>query len=118
MLCLTLLSNHALATETVRIYGYDIKAITYIDSSKELRGKNHGGRQAFLTELVRELMIKLNYTPDIKPIELTSPIELKASQAVLGIDRTAETSGDYKWVGPLLSGSAFFIDRKGSQDCF
>ena len=72
LLSLTLLSSHVLATETVLIYGYGIKDSSYVDSSQELRGKNHGGRQAFLTELVRELMIRLNHTLDIRPIEQLS----------------------------------------------
>ena len=117
LLCLTLLSSLVLATENTKIYAYEIKASTYIDSSKELRGKNHGGRQAFLTELARELMVVLNISPDIKPIEkVIQPIqvELQAGQAILGISRTVNTENQYKWVGPLLSGSAYFIVRKGN----
>jgi polar amino acid transport system substrate-binding protein len=118
LLNVTLLSSHALATETVRIYGYGINASTYINTSKELRGKHHGGRQAFLTELVRKLMITLNNTPDIRRVEQAvqpMPLELKAAESVFGIDRTASTESQYKWIGPLLSDSAYFIDRKGSS---
>ena len=118
LLCLTLLSGHVLATETVLIYGSDIKDSSYLDSSHELRGKNHGGRQAFLTELVRELMIKLNHTPDIRPVEqaeLLTQLDLNISQGILGIALTAETKERYKWVGPLLSDSAYFVVRKGKQ---
>lgn len=117
LLNVTLLSSHALATETVRIYGYGINAITYIDTSKELRAKHHGGRQAFLTELVRALMITLNNTPDIRRVEQAvqpMQLELNAAEAVFGIDRTASNESQYKWVGPLLSESAYFIDRKGN----
>ena len=115
--CLTLLSSHVTATENVKIYGYDIEASTYVDSSQELRGKNHGGRQAFLTELVRQLMVTLKVTPEIKPIEKViqpTQLELQPAQAILGIDRTEATENQYKWVGPLLSGSAYFVTRKGS----
>ena len=117
LLCLTLSSSHVLATENAKIYAYEIKASTYIDSSKELRGKNHGGRQAFLAELVRELMLALNISPDIKPIEKViqpAQLELQAGQAILGISRTVNTENQYKWVGPLLSGSAYFVVRKGN----
>ena len=118
LLCLTLLSSHVLATETVRIYGYGIKQSTYVDSSKELRGKNHGGRPAFLTELLRELMISLKNAPDIRPVEQDvqfSQLELKAAQAILGINRTINTEEHYKWMGPLLTDSAYFLNRKGSS---
>lgn len=116
-LCLTLMSQHTLANEAVRVYGYDIKTSTYVDSSQELRGKNHGGRQALLAELVREVMLALNITPDIKPVELFVPpaqLDLKAAQAVFGIDRTASTESQYKWVGPLLTASAYFVVGKES----
>lgn len=118
MLCLILMSHHALANETARVYGYNIKASTYVDSHQELRGKNHGGRPALLTELVRELMMALNITPDISPVASFVPpkqLDLKAAQAIFGIERTASNETQYKWVGPLVTASAYFVVSKDSN---
>ncbi len=118
LLCIMLSAGGAFAEEPINIYGYDIKSSTYTDSSQELRGKHHGGRQAFLAELTRELMIKLNLTPDIIPIEKTGAsraAKMNGPHGFLGIRRTSDNANDYQWVGPLLEESSYFIKRRDSD---
>ncbi|OMH30282.1 hypothetical protein [Motiliproteus sp. MSK22-1] len=83
--------NGQVPANNVIVYSHNTATDTYIDTLGEFRGKHHGGRGAFLTELVRELMISVNQQPLIEKHSVEQAIESLEDQqliAVIDINRT------------------------------
>lgn len=118
-LCLCVSSSFA---EKLVIYAQNSEAATYIDTMGELRGKNHGGRQALLTEVVQALVTATgSNTAEVGYYPENGVAEASGSQitALFGLDRSQlgrqtpekQLKAD-KWVGPLLSDSVVLLESK------
>ena len=112
--------NHS-SINSVTIYSHNTKADVYTDTQGELRGKHHGGRGAFLTELVRELMISVNQQPLIAKRQMEQALETLEDQkklkeqefsAVVDVNPHHYQMSNYKWVGPLLNDSIYFLENQ------
>ena len=69
---LVLILSYCFLTSTfaseIQFLTHNIEGKTYKDKNGELRGKKHEGRRAFNLELVREIMIFLNFPRNFKEI--------------------------------------------------
>jgi len=98
---------------------HSIEGKSYVDKNGELRGLEHMGRRAFQLELVRELMINLNYSPreyQIFPFK-RALFMLKSNQkpyVLLSISRTGEREQYGKWVGPLTKDTSYLYELKSA----
>lgn len=114
LLCALLFASTAMASDKITIYFQSTDTSTYLDTMGDLRGKTHGGPQAFVAETMQALRDSIKqsseiwYYPDNKE-------ELSTSAAVTAFvfhDQSQMKASDYKWVGPLLSDSVFFLENK------
>lgn len=85
---------------------HSIEGKSFTDPNGELRGKKHFGRRAFQLELVREMMIKLKFTPRIYQIVpfkrgLAMIKQNRAAYALFNTGKRPDRIGQMKFVGPL-----------------
>ncbi len=106
-----------LQADEIRIYTHSVEGAAYTDSSGEMRGKHHGGRRAFLVELVREMMVGLKLKPVMTEVPLGRGIRIIENQplsALFNVNRNPEREHRFKWVGPLQSDTVYLFEHRNT----
>jgi len=101
--------------EQIAVYTHSSDDASFIDADGYLRGIEHGGRRAFLVELVREIMLDLGLSPRIENVPLNRGLKLIAggsSSAFFNVDRIDSRKQLYRWVGPLQEDSINFFENR------
>ncbi len=98
---------------------HNIDGKTYRDQNGELRGKKHSGRRGFQVELVREMMIRLKFTPRshiIVPFKrgLRMIKDNQKPYAMFSTGKRPNRLGKMKFVGPLTQDSYTFYELKSA----
>ena len=113
---LTCWMNLSHASE-IQFMTHNIQGKTYQDGNGELRGIKHSGRRAFNLELVREMMVLLNYPIKIIDIPFKRGllyVQSKQDHALFNVTRKPSRENTVKWVGPLQSDKAYFYELKSA----
>jgi len=113
---LTCWMNLSHASE-IQFMTHNTQGKTYKDGNGELRGIKHSGRRAFNLELVREMMILLNYPKTIIDIPFKRGllyVQSKQDYALFNVTRKPSRESTVKWVGPLQSDKAYFYELKNA----
>ncbi len=100
-----------LAAEEFNVFIQGPHTSTYLDTLGELRGKNHGGRQAFLVELVQFMLADQKLPATIQYWDQS--IDEDELSVLFGLNRSSLEEA--QWVGPLLSDSVYFLERKSKN---
>jgi len=98
---------------TIQFMTHNIEGKTYRDEKGEMRGIKHSGRRAFNLELVREMMILLDYPGNFIEIPFARGLSLvqgEQNYALFNVTRKPSRENTAKWVGPLQSDKAYFYE--------
>ena len=101
----------------IQFMTHNVEGKTYQNEKGELRGIKHAGRRAFNLELVREMMILLDYPRSFIEIPFARGLLLVQNEqnyALFNVTRKPSRENKSKWVGPLQSDKAFFYELKAS----
>lgn len=106
----------AIAAE-ITFLTHSIEGKTYFDESGELRGKKHSGRRAFQLELVREMMIKLDFAPRVYQVfpfkrGITMIKENRKQYAFFNTLKRPDRLEQMKFVGPLTQSINYLYELK------
>jgi polar amino acid transport system substrate-binding protein len=96
---------------------HNIDGQTYKHESGELRGKKGGGRRAFNLELVREMMILLNYPVKFRKVPFKRGllyVQNRDNYVFFNVTRNSDREMTAKWVGPLHSDKSYFYELKST----
>ncbi len=110
----------AIQAEQLTLLVHSMGNAVYTESSGELRAKHHLGRQALLTELVREMAKNLNQDTAIIQADLKQAKRLllgSGRYALLDVERSGPLASK-RAIGPIQSDTIFIFARKDKLEQF
>jgi len=117
-----LTSAAATANETpLQFLTHSSKSYTFEDQDGILRGKEQGGRRAFLVALINEMMRRQNHPLNTRNVPLKRGIKALKTQPMTALFNLAfrmERAALYKWVGPIQADTVTLYTRNGKAKDF
>ena len=104
-------------TSELRFITHNVEGQTYLDEKGELRGKKSAGRRAFNLELVREMMVQLDYPRDFRVVPFKRGllyVQKEDNYVFFNVTRNSNREDTVKWVGPLQSDQSYFYELKST----
>jgi len=118
LLALTIISISTSAfTSEIKFLTHSTQGQAYVDAGGELRGEKYAGKRAFNLELVREMMIIMNHSKDLREVPFKRGLKMVKTypdMALFNVSRTVERENAVKWVGPLQKEVDFFYEMKST----
>ncbi len=90
---------------------------TYVDEAGNLRGQPHGGRRAFVVELMHAMMELRGQQHPIQEVPFKRGLLLTQTRddyALFSVNRTTKREDSMQWVGPFLTTVTHFYKHKSN----
>ncbi len=94
---------------------------TYVDEAGNLRGEPHGGRRAFVVELMVAMMELRGQTHPIYEVPFKRGLYLTQTRddyALFSVNRTEKRESSVQWVGPFLTTVTHFYKSRNNKTSF